>query len=140
MNTFGILYPTEIESGESEVHRRAKSKLDETQNELCSPLLHHTSHECEHYCIASIQELLPEEKQALNDAAYRSLENASIGETVFWRDNETGNHGSFVPTQEFVDKQGRTCRNLQTQITVRKQTMTSTTSACRLHDSAWQSV
>ena len=86
------------------------------------------------------QELLPEEKQALNDAAYRSLENASIGETVFWRDIETGNHGSFVPTQEFVDKQGRTCRNLQTQITVRKQTMTSTASACRLHDSAWQSV
>ena len=44
MNTFGILYPTEIESGESEVHRRAKSKLGETQNELRSPLLLHASH------------------------------------------------------------------------------------------------
>ena len=85
------------------------------------------------------QELLPEEQKAFNDAAYRSLENASIGEKINWRDNETGNHGNFVPTKEFVDKQGRTCRQLQTQITVRKETITSTASACRLHDSAWQS-
>ena len=44
MNTFGIPYPTEIESGESEVHGRAKSKLGETQNELRSPLLLQASH------------------------------------------------------------------------------------------------
>ena len=86
------------------------------------------------------QELLPEEKQALNKAAYRSLEKASIGETISWHDKETGNFGSFKPTKEFTDKKGRICRSFETNITVNKETMTSFASACRLHDSAWQGV
>lgn len=84
------------------------------------------------------KELLPQEKQAFNDAAYRSLGSAAIGETVTWRDPETGNHGSFTPTREFIDKQGRTCRDLRSSITVRDDTATTNAAACRLHDSAWQ--
>lgn len=71
------------------------------------------------------KELIPPQKQAFNDAAYRSLENAAIGETVVWRNAETGNHISFTPTKEFTDKQGRTCRRLQSKITVGAETATT---------------
>ncbi|HAA91153.1 MAG TPA: hypothetical protein DCE33_01820 [Rhodospirillaceae bacterium] len=84
------------------------------------------------------KKLLPQEKQAFNAAAYRSLENAKIGETVTWRDAETGNHGSFTPTREFTDKQGRVCRQLKSSITVHSDTANTEKAACRLHDSAWQ--
>ena len=84
------------------------------------------------------QELLPQEKEALNNAAYKSLESTKVGETVNWHDKNTGNFGAFTPTREFSDTQGRQCRTLESRITVGKDTANSEATACRIDDSAWR--
>jgi surface antigen len=86
------------------------------------------------------QELLPPEKEAFGEAAYKSLESSKIGETVSWRNEHTGNSGSFTPTQDFTDKQGRRCRTFKSSITVHSETANSEASACRITDSAWRAV
>ncbi|MBO44437.1 MAG: hypothetical protein CMM28_12000 [Rhodospirillaceae bacterium] len=86
------------------------------------------------------QELLPPEKEALAEAAYKSLESSKIGETVSWHNEDTGNSGTFTPTREFTDKRGRRCRNFKSSITVNMETANSKASACRITDSAWRAV
>jgi surface antigen len=84
------------------------------------------------------QSLLPEEKQAMSEAAYRSLEQTPVGKTVRWQDADTGNSGSFTPLRAYVDKQGRRCRDLQSTVSVGAETRTSQSSVCRISDTAWQ--
>lgn len=76
-----------------------------------------------------------EANQAVNQA-----HTAPIGETITWRNPESGNYGTVTPVREGTSESGRYCREFQQSVTVAGKTQQGYGIACRQPDGTWRIV
>jgi len=74
---------------------------------------------------------------AMSNAQQQAMA-APVGETITWRNPETGNHGSVVATREGTAGNGNYCREYQHTITVGGETEEAYGIACRQPDGSWK--
>lgn len=65
---------------------------------------------------------------------------APVGETVSWRNPDSGNFGTVTPLREATTEDGRPCREYRTTINVDGRSEEGTGVACRNPDGTWQIV
>jgi surface antigen len=68
----------------------------------------------------------------------RSLEHAKTGQTVSWRNPDTGTQYGVTPTDSFQGPNGEPCRRYTTQSTVNGQVRQVDGAACRAPDGSWR--
>ncbi len=73
-------------------------------------------------------------------AAQGSLESAPAGTVSTWINPDSGNSGSFTPTETYQTAQGQYCREYQTTVTVGGATEQAYGTACRQPDGSWKVV
>ena len=73
--------------------------------------------------------------------SYRSaLENNPIGQTIAWRNPDSGNSGSYTPTRTYQASGGEYCREFQQTVVVGGKTESAYGTACRQPDGSWKIV
>lgn len=82
----------------------------------------------------------PDDKKKMSDATYQTLASAKTGDTKQWGDPKSGSYGTVTATREFIAKNGRTCREFVSTVTVGDKAQSFEGGACRLPDGAWQSI
>lgn len=70
-------------------------------------------------------------------AAERAYESAP-GETVTWRNPDSGNSGSITPLREGDAESGKYCREFKQQVTIGGKTEEAYGTACRQPDGSWK--
>ncbi len=70
--------------------------------------------------------------------ARNALEYNRTGETVSWRNPDSGNSGTVTPTRTYQTVSGRNCREYQTTVTVGGQSKDAYGTACRQGDGTWK--
>ena len=65
---------------------------------------------------------------------------APVGETVSWRNPDSGNFGTVTPVRDAATEDGRACREYRTTINVDGKAEQGTGVACRNADGTWQIV
>ena len=78
--------------------------------------------------------------QAAAARAYEQANTAPIGETITWRNPESGNYGTVTPSREGRTGDGRYCREYQSSIYVGGKYEQGVGTACRNPDGTWQIV
>lgn len=79
-----------------------------------------------------------EEDHAIANAkALEILESGTDGETYEWRNEATGNHGTYT-IRKTVEKDGQRCRSVTVYDAGGPAEMTTTHSACRGPDGEWK--
>ena len=73
-------------------------------------------------------------------AATDALDNADEGESVSWANPESGNEGSYTPTESFETSEGLTCREFTQTVVVDGEEEDTTGTACKQSDGSWQIV
>lgn len=82
--------------------------------------------------------VIKRDKEKLSRAAYEGLTSTPVGKTVYWENHDTGSAGSFTVQRAFVTPDGRMCRKFSTNIMGDLDTIENTSTACRLHNGAWE--
>ena len=77
------------------------------------------------------------DKTSMNDTAFRSLNEASSGETLTWANDDSGHSGSFTPVRTYLDHQGRICRDFVVTVKVDAEPAKGRRTACRTATGAW---
>ena len=72
--------------------------------------------------------------------AHDALENAQMGETLPWRNPESGNSGTFTPTNYYQTASGTYCREYTQTIQVGGRMEEGHGTACREEDGTWKIV
>jgi surface antigen len=70
----------------------------------------------------------------------RALETAQPGQTLPWKNPESGNSGSFTPSGYYTNDDGQYCREYAQTIEVGGQTEQAYGTACRQPDGTWKIV
>lgn len=65
---------------------------------------------------------------------------APVGETVSWRNPDSGNYGTYTPTREGTSSSGRYCREYNQTIYVGGRQESAYGTACRNQDGTWEIV
>ena len=81
--------------------------------------------------------------QADMERMYRAQEkayNAPLGETIYWDNPETENHGSFTAMRQGETVSGRYCREFEQTVTIGGEEKMATGRACQGDDGTWQVV
>ncbi|WP_259780589.1 RT0821/Lpp0805 family surface protein [Aestuariispira ectoiniformans] len=76
------------------------------------------------------------DKSAMQSTAYESLE-AGNGQTLSWKNDRSGNFGSFTPLRTFLDHKGRLCRDFVTTINVSGEERKGQQTACKNGAGVW---
>ncbi len=71
-------------------------------------------------------------------ASRSALEYTRTGQTVRWRNPDSGHSGTFTPTRTYQAASGRNCREYQTTVTVGGRTKDAYGTACRQGDGTWK--
>jgi surface antigen len=90
----------------------------------------------QHYAEA----LTPADRQMMNQAAQRSLEDNKVGEGLNWANQASGHLGTVTPFKTFQASSGRDCRRYQQTLTVAGETYRAEDTACRQQDGEWRSI
>ncbi len=77
---------------------------------------------------------------AYNAASQRAMETAQPGQTLPWRNPQSGNHGTITPSNYYQNAQGQYCREYSQTIVVGGQKEQGYGKACRQPDGTWQIV
>ena len=77
------------------------------------------------------------DRLAANEAINKAHD-APIGETIAWRNPDSGNSGTVTTTREGTSESGQYCREFQQSITVGGQTEQGYGIACRQPDGTWR--
>ncbi len=85
------------------------------------------------------QNLDEADKLKARKTAQSALEFNESGQTSAWQNPDSGNSGTYTPTNT-VKSSGRDCRDFESTITVNGKTEPSKGRACRDSDGAWQIV
>lgn len=72
-------------------------------------------------------------------ATYRA-HNAPIGETVSWRNPDSGNYGTITPTRDGYSSSGKYCREYQQTVYVGGKKESAYGTACQQPDGSWKIV
>ena len=75
---------------------------------------------------------------AAMDRANQQATTAPIGERIAWRNPDSGNSGTVVPTREGTGPKGEYCREYQQSVTVGGKTEQAYGTACRQPDGSWK--
>ena len=70
--------------------------------------------------------------------ARNALEYNRTGETIRWRNPDSGNSGTVTPTRTYQTASGRNCREYQTTVTVGGRNRDAYGTACRQGDGTWK--
>ena len=72
------------------------------------------------------------------EAYKESIETTPTGTTTSWANPDSGNSGTYTPTQTYQTDSGQYCREFQQTITVGGETQDAYGTACRQPDGTWQ--
>ncbi len=75
-----------------------------------------------------------------NSTSQRALETANPGQSLPWRNNESGNSGVITPGNYYKTSQGVHCREYTQKIVVGGKTQEGYGTACRQPDGSWKIV
>lgn len=75
-----------------------------------------------------------------NYTSQRALETAQPGQTLPWKNSQTGNSGSVTPSNYYKDANGQYCREFSHTINVGGKSEKGYGTACRQPDGSWQIV
>lgn len=75
---------------------------------------------------------------AYNSTSQKALETAQPGQSLPWRNPQSGNYGSVTPTNYYQNSAGQYCREYQQTIVVGGQKQTGYGKACRQPDGTWK--
>ena len=73
-----------------------------------------------------------------NDRAVERATSAPVGETITWKNPDSGHYGSVTPTREGTSSSGKYCREFQQTVTIGGQTEEAYGIACRQPDGSWE--
>ena len=71
-------------------------------------------------------------------AQHQALEYTAAGDEIQWQNPDSGNHGSFKPTQTYQAPDGRYCREYQSTVVVGGRSRDAYGQACRQPDGSWK--
>lgn len=77
---------------------------------------------------------------AYNQTSQRALNNAQNGQTLPWKNPQTGNSGAITPTNYYQNDAGEYCREYTQSITVGGKKQEGHGTACRQPDGSWKIV
>ena len=77
------------------------------------------------------------DKTAMNETAYKGLNEGSSGQTLTWANEDSGHSGSFTPVRTFLDHQGRICREYVVTLEVDEAPREGRQTACRTATGDW---
>lgn len=80
------------------------------------------------------------DRAAYYQASQRALETAQPGQTLPWSNPQSGNYGSFTPSNYYQNVDGQYCREYTQTVHVGNHTEEGYGKACRQPDGSWQSV
>jgi surface antigen len=75
-----------------------------------------------------------------NRATQSALETAPAGQSLPWKNPESGNYGTVIPEAPYKQSDGRYCREYTQKVVVGGQTKSGYGTACRQPDGTWQIV
>ena len=85
-------------------------------------------------------ELDEQDRMHAQTAASDALENAEEGESVSWANPESGNEGSYTPTETYKTSEGLTCREFSQTVEVDGEEEETQGTACKQPDGTWHIV
>lgn len=80
------------------------------------------------------------DKQQQAQAAQKAFETTPSGQSVAWRNPDTGNNGMVTPTRTYQSAGGQYCREYQQTITVGGEKQQAYGTTCRQPDGSWKIV
>ncbi len=75
---------------------------------------------------------------AYNQTSQKALENAQPGQTLPWRNEQSGNYGYITPANYYQNNSGEYCREYNQTIVVGGQKQQGYGKACRQPDGSWK--
>ena len=78
------------------------------------------------------------DKMYAERSAQQALEYNTQGQTVAWRNPDTGHQGSTTPVDTYRTAAGEDCRVYETDVTIDGRTERATGRACRQGDGTWR--
>ena len=80
------------------------------------------------------------DKRLQGEAAQRALETAPTGQSVGWKNPDTGHSGTVTPTKTVQDANGTYCRDYKATVDIEGKQEKATGRACRQSDGTWRIV
>jgi surface antigen len=80
------------------------------------------------------------DQQKANEAASRALESVPSGQSVAWRNPDSGNTGAVTPVRTYQTATGQYCREYTQTINIGGEKHQSYGTACRQPDGSWKIV
>ena len=80
------------------------------------------------------------DKAAMQRTTQRTLETAPSGQTVAWRNPDSGHSGTIRPQPAYQERSGKYCREFRQTVTVGGKTEEAYGTACRQPDGSWKIV
>ncbi len=80
------------------------------------------------------------DQEKMAASTHKSLENSKTGQVSTWRNPDSGNTGTVVPTRSYKSISGDYCREYTHTVTVAGRTQEAYGTACRKPDGSWQIV
>jgi surface antigen len=78
------------------------------------------------------------DKRLQAEAAHRALETGPAGQSVAWKNPDSGHSGTVTPTKTYQSPNGTYCRDYQTTVEIDGKQERTTGKACRAADGQWQ--
>lgn len=78
------------------------------------------------------------DKYEQQQAAARAFESAPSGQSVAWKNPDSGHYGNVTPTQTYQRSDGIYCREFASNVVIDGQSETVHGTACRRPDGTWQ--
>jgi surface antigen len=75
-----------------------------------------------------------------NSTQQKALETAQPGQTLPWQNSESGNSGSFTPSNYYTNDNGQYCREYSQTVSVGGKSEQAYGTACRQADGTWKIV
>ena len=80
------------------------------------------------------------DRRAAQRAATQAFDTAPSGQSVPWRNPDSGNSGSITPTRTYQTASGQYCREFQQTVTIGGESQQAFGRACRQPNGSWQIV
>ncbi len=78
------------------------------------------------------------DKYQQQQAASKAFESAPSGQSVTWRNPDSGHYGTVTPTQTYQQSDGTYCRKFESQVVIEGKSETVQGTACRGGDGTWR--
>jgi surface antigen len=80
------------------------------------------------------------DRAAAEQASQNALEKGQPGQSLPWKNSQTGNYGTVTPSNYYTNSNGQYCREYTQTINVGGKTQQGHGTACRQQDGTWQIV